>query len=68
MKVNILMAKGSNYYFTLKVQNKDDPEQKSCICRAAVYEALDQSLNLDELFEDPKFEVTLFSFRFSVCS
>ncbi|KAJ8426540.1 hypothetical protein Cgig2_002060 [Carnegiea gigantea] len=56
VKVNILMAKGSNYYFTLKVKNKDDPEQKSCICRAAVYEALDQSLNLDELFEDPKFE------------
>lgn len=57
VKVNYLLAKGSTYYFTLKVKNKDDGEQKSCICRAGVYEALDQSLNLDELFEDPKFEV-----------
>ncbi|KAJ8428232.1 hypothetical protein Cgig2_009947 [Carnegiea gigantea] len=56
VKVNFSLAKGSTYYFTLKVKNKDDAEQKSCICRAGVYVALAESLNLDELFEDPKFE------------
>ncbi|KAJ8426542.1 hypothetical protein Cgig2_002062 [Carnegiea gigantea] len=54
-ETEFVTARGATYYFTLKGKNKDDTDQKSCICRAAVYVALDQ-LNLVELFEDPKFE------------
>ena len=64
MKVNILMARGASYYFTLKVKDKDDAQQTSCICRALVYFGIDASLNLLEFYEDHEYQVTHFVFLF----